>query len=435
MGLASEMKNLSEELLASFKNRIKENEELVNDVQKTLDGFRKDHQEMAAVLNANAKTLRKNLATGEKDRLKSFSQLMNGIHQTIVSLQAEVVAIQASTANLITEFSVERKEMAADLNQFFAEGRADRMQDEHDRMLEFDALMKNINADIKSINDEVLAIFKNTNDMIANFEKEHQEMSAELRAELSQNLAERVEYTRTLLNGFQKRLSEISKENQKMAQKLRKDLANGETSRLNNYKGLMKDIHASIKGIQKEVKDIQKGSAGLISYYSQDRSQGQAEWSKMQDAIAQLRKTGVVKEPKEAVKAEKKKVTVSEPVIKAVVEAPAKVVVEAPVKVIVEAPVKAVVEAPAKVVAEAPVVKAVVETPAAPKPREEPKPIIPMTLDNKVLEYINKHPKGVKISEMEDPLGETRMKLGFIAKALLDEGKVQKVENVYFPLK
>ena len=109
--------------------------------------------------------------------------------------------------------------------------------------------------------------------------------------------------------------------------------------------------------------------------------------------------------------------------------------VEAPAKVIVEAPVKAVVEAPAKVVAEAPVVKAVVETPAAPKPREEPKSIIPMTLDNKVLEYINKHPKGVKISEMEDPLGETRMKLGFIAKALLDEGKVQKVENVYFPLK
>ena len=424
MGLATEMKNLSEELLASFKNRIKENEELVNDVQKTLDGFRKDHQEMAAVLNANAKTLRKNLATGEKDRLKSFSQLMNGIHQTIVSLQAEVVAIQASTANLITEFSVERKEMAADLEQFFAEGRADRAEDEKIRMAEFDALMKNINADIKSINDEVLAIFKNTNDMIANFEKEHQEMSAELRTELSQNLAERVEYTRTLLNGFQKRLAEISKENQKMAQKLRKDLANGETSRLNTYKGLMKDIHASIKGIQKEVKDIQKGSAGLISYYSQDRSQGQAEWSKMQDAIAQLRKTGVVKEPKEVVKAEKKKVTVSEPVV------------AAPVKVVVEAPVKAaVVEAPAKVIAEVPVIKEVVETPVAAKPKEEPKPIIPMTLDKKVLEYINKHPKGVKISEMEDPLGETRMKLGFIAKALLDEGKVQKVENVYFPLK
>ena len=34
MGLSSDMKNLSEEMLASFKNRIKENEELVNDVKK-----------------------------------------------------------------------------------------------------------------------------------------------------------------------------------------------------------------------------------------------------------------------------------------------------------------------------------------------------------------------------------------------------------------
>jgi len=52
-----------------------------------------------------------------------------------------------------------------------------------------------------------------------------------------------------------------------------------------------------------------------------------------------------------------------------------------------------------------------------------------------VLDFIAKHPKGVKVSEMEEALGETRMKLGYIAKVLLDEGKVQKIENIYFPLK
>jgi len=36
---------------------------------------------------------------------------------------------------------------------------------------------------------------------------------------------------------------------------------------------------------------------------------------------------------------------------------------------------------------------------------------------------------------MEKPLGETRMKLGYIAKNLLDAGKIQKVDNIYFPLK
>jgi hypothetical protein len=401
MGLASEMKNLSEDILASFKQRIKENEELVHDVQNTLDGFRKDHQEMTDILNANAAALRKGLARGEKERLNTFKALMTSIHGTIASIRKEVVAIQASTLNMINEFATDRAQMAVELNKSFAQGRAERMHNEKNRMKEFDALMKNINDDIKSINDEVAAIFKNTNDMLDRFEKEHQDMSDELRAELSKNLAERVEYTRTMLHGFQKRLSEISKENQKMAQNLRKDLANGETERLSNYNGIMKDIHVAIKGIQKEVKNIQKATAGMLGDFAQDREGAAAAWNKMQDAIAQLRETGIVT-PKEIVKKAEKKEVKKETPVEAVKEIPA--------------PVEAAKEISVKV-----------------EPRLEPKPIVVLSLEDKVLAYINKHPKGVKISEMEEPLAETRMKLGFIAKALLDEGKVLKVENIYYP--
>ena len=403
MGLASEMKNLSEELLASFKNRIKENEELVNDVQHTLDGFRKDHQEMAAVLNANAKTLRKDLNQGEKERMNTYKNLMADIHVTISTIQKEVVDIQTSTFNLLTEFNADHSQMAKEQNESFAQDRAERMQEEHERMLEFNALMKNINDDIQSINNDVTNILNDTNEMLANFDKEHQEMSAELRAELSNNLAERVKYTNDLLNGFQKRLSEISQENQTMAKNLRKDLNKGETSRLNTYKGLMNAIHSSIKGIQKQVKDIQKASAGLIGYYSKERTEGQAEWSKMQATIAEFRETGAIKETKEPVgKPEKKKEPVTEVELKPVEEVKVEEVKEIPVEV---------------------------------KIQEVPKQVVPMTLDEKVLDYINKHPNGSKISEMEQPLGETRMKLGFVAKALLEEGKVQKMDNVYFPLK
>ena len=386
MGLGSEMKNLTEELLASFKQRIKENEELVNDVQNTLDGFRRDQQEMANVIRANAAALRKGLALGEKNRLHTYKDLMSGIHATIASIQKEVVAIQTSTFNMINEFSTERAEMADDLNKFFAAGRADRAQNEKTRMEDFDTLMTNINNDIKNINDEVMSIFKNTNDMLDRFEKEHQDMSAELRADLSKNLAERVEYTRTLLNGFQKRLAEISKENQKMAQKLRKDLNKGELERMSEYNGLMKAIHVAIKGIQKEVKGVQKYTAGMLDDLLNNRVQAEAEWNKMLDAMAQIRKTGVVAPVKQAAKKVEKK------------EVKAEIVVEA-------------------------------------KPKAEPVPVVPMTLEQKVLDYINNHTKGVKISEMEEPLGETRMKLGFTAKALLDEGKVQKIDNIYFPLK
>ena len=402
MGLASDMKNLTEELLASFRQRIRENEELVNDVQITLDGFRKDHQEMAAALNANAAALRKGLARGEKERLGNFKGLMTGIHGTIASIQKEVVAIQTSTFNMINEFTVERSQMAEELGKSFAEERAGRAQNEKTRMKEFDALMTNINADIKSINDEVSAIFLNTNDMLDRFEKEHQDMSAELRAELAKNLGERVEYTRTLLSGFQKRLSEIGRENQKMAQKLRKDLAKGENERISDFNAIMKGIHVSIKDIRKEVRDVQKSTGAMLDDLLQNRVEASAEWNKMKSAMDHIRKTGVVPAPKQAPKKAEKQ--------EAKKEAPA-----APAKA---APAEAVSAVPAQEVLEFATFK------------EEP-----LKLEDKVLDFINKHPKGVKISEMEAPLGETRMKLGFTAKGLLDEGKVQKIDNIYFPLK
>ena len=394
MGLATKMKDMSENILSSFKQRIKENEELVNDVQKTLDQFQKDHQEMTAVLTTNAISLRNGLANSEKERIEIYNELMSGIHADIASIQAEVIDIQNSTVNLLNEFGVDRTQMVAELNKFFAENRADRMVDEKNRMEEFDALMKDIDDDIKTINDEVLRIFKDTNITVENFEKEHADMSVQLRAELTKNLVERVEFTRALLTDFQKRLSEMSKENQKMAQRLQKDLAKGETVRLNDYNALMKGIHSAIKDIQKEVKMIQKASVGLITDYAQDRSQGIANWNHMQDEITQLRKeTGVESAMDEIeISGNKKEVT-----IETQAEAASETLVEI-------------------------------------QPEVEPKPEAPMKLDDKVLNYINSHKNGVRVSEMEEPLCETRMKLGFTAKALLEEGKVQKIENIYYPL-
>ncbi len=401
MGLGSEMKNLSEELLASFKQRIKENEELVNEVQNTLDHFRKDHMEMAAVLNANAAALRKGLARGERDRLNTYKDLMSGIHHTISSIQKEVVGIQTSTVSMVNEFTADRAQMARELNKFFSKGRAERKQNEKTRLKEFDALMGDINDDIKNINAEVATIFKNTNDMLERFEKEHSDMSDELRAELGKNLAERVEYTRTLLNGFQKRLSEISKENQKMAQQLRKDLDSGETERLSDYNGIMKGIHAAIKGIRGEVKIIKHSTSAMLDDLLQNRVQAAAEWSKMQNVMAQIRKTGVEPTPKEVIKKTEKKAVKKEAEVKAEKKIQPEIIRE---------------------------------TPAKAEPVIAPAPAEPITLEEKVLHYINKHPKGVKISEMEVPLGQSRMRIGFIAKALLDQGKVQKLDNIYYPI-
>jgi hypothetical protein len=56
-------------------------------------------------------------------------------------------------------------------------------------------------------------------------------------------------------------------------------------------------------------------------------------------------------------------------------------------------------------------------------------------LEEKILDFINKHPEGVKVSQMEKPLGENRMKLGLVAKSLLELKKILKVDNIYFPVK
>jgi hypothetical protein len=40
----------------------------------------------------------------------------------------------------------------------------------------------------------------------------------------------------------------------------------------------------------------------------------------------------------------------------------------------------------------------------------------------------------VKVSDIEEPLGVSRMVLGQVAKRLLEKNRVKKEGNVYFPL-
>ena len=57
-----------------------------------------------------------------------------------------------------------------------------------------------------------------------------------------------------------------------------------------------------------------------------------------------------------------------------------------------------------------------------------------LTLEERILNYINIHEEGTRVFDMEVPLGDTRMKIGFVSRKLLDEGLVIKVENKYFPI-
>ncbi|OJV40627.1 MAG: hypothetical protein BGO29_05280 [Bacteroidales bacterium 36-12] len=57
-----------------------------------------------------------------------------------------------------------------------------------------------------------------------------------------------------------------------------------------------------------------------------------------------------------------------------------------------------------------------------------------MNLKLRVLDFISRHVEGVRISDMEKPLNEKRMNLGYVTKSLLEEGKIHKINDFYYPV-
>lgn len=97
--------------------------------------------------------------------------------------------------------------------------------------------------------------------MLERYATEHQDMSNELREELSKNRNERFEYTHELLKSIQERMAEISNDNANAARKLRKDLNHSEAERLKEYNDLFNRI-------SKEVTDLRNATSSLMDNYS-----------------------------------------------------------------------------------------------------------------------------------------------------------------------
>lgn len=383
------MKSLSQGILNSFKNRLRDNEELVVEVEKTLEGFRKNHQGVVSTLNDNAVVLRKALATSEKNRMNSYNSLIGDIHGTISNTQQEVSAIKGSVINLIGEYTSKRSNMAVKLHQTFLADRVKRKSINKTRHIEFDKFMNHTNSEIMNIYDKVTAIFKNTNEMLATFDREHQKMSGELKSELNKNLTEREGYTRELLSGFQERLAQISKENKEMSLDIRRDLTNGEKARIKEYNDIIGDIQGDIKRIKNEVLQFRNAAADMLNNFAKERKDAAAEWNNMESAIAEIKRTAVEEQSNTSEQAAINLVDPDENLHNAL----------------------EVDQEKEKVTSE-----------------------VEISLDEKVLDFINSCPQGVKISELEKSLGETRIKLGLAAKGLWESGKVEKIEKSYFPL-
>lgn len=54
-------------------------------------------------------------------------------------------------------------------------------------------------------------------------------------------------------------------------------------------------------------------------------------------------------------------------------------------------------------------------------------------MEEMVIRYLKSHLDGVRMTEMEESLQQSRLRLGYVACKLLQEGKIKKVENRYYP--
>lgn len=232
----------------------------------------------------------------------------------------------------------------------------------------------------ETLSNFVNDLTRNVGNMLKGFRKNHKQMSneqAKSLADFVENLANDVG---SMLNGFQKDRGKMSKELKNKLAKEAKEIETYVKKRLKEFNEAHTEMSDALKmSLAKYVSDIASGVKKLLGEYSSDMKKAANAWQGMSKTLARARKGGAAV-PK----------------------------VEAKVKV---RPVKEAVE------------------------EVEEEEVSPETeLEEKVLKFIEKHPKGVKVGDMEEHLGVARTRLGVIAKRLLDEGRVRKEENLYFPL-
>jgi len=291
--------------------------------------------------------------------------------------------------------------------------------------------MKNLGEDIAGSYDmrvkAIGVLVKDTHKMLKGFQREHKEMAGNLRGELAKGEEDRLKAFKSMMADIQKgvkeietyvenKLKEFSDAHKEMADKLRSDLKKGETGRLKDFKSMM-------TGIKKALKEIETYVANKLEEFSDAHADMSEELKKalakyVDDMVKATKKLmgDIQKRQKErnaevadlldAFKTERENMAGNWQSIVATMAKKRGIMPE--------------VEAEVKV---RPVKEAI---------KEEVSP--EMKLERKVLKFIEKHPKGVKVGDMEEPLGIARTRLGVIAKRLLEEGKVRKEGNMYFPL-
>lgn len=113
MGLGQEMKNLTQDIITSYDDRVGRiaaiKEETAGIREKAVEmikSFQKAHEDMS-------RKLRKSLANSESQRLKDFKAMFKTHHAMIKTIQARDKERRKQVNSVLDGFHKERKEMAS----------------------------------------------------------------------------------------------------------------------------------------------------------------------------------------------------------------------------------------------------------------------------------------------------------------------------------
>ncbi len=221
--------------------------------------------------------------------------------------------------------------------------------------------------------------------LLQTFAAERQNMSDE-QAKMLQ------EFHGTLSGSVKELLQAFTAERQGMKKAQDESLASMMKSLEDSAQDFKRDVQRMMSGVRQEHQENAKKVRGQLDHLVEELRQGS-------EALRNVQGGDSRKEVSRTAKAQKRKV---EPET---------------------APVVAEQEAASVIEAES-LVQAVEEKTGA----------VAEDLEGQVLEYISSRPEGVRVGDMEEPLGANRMRLGVIAKKLYESNKVRKEENLYLPL-
>jgi len=387
--LSNAMQRLVGDIGSSAESRHVNISEMLSNSRNLLERFRLERQDMASTLDEKLSSDN----TANKEATQQFinsvkADLQNMAKALDEKLSSDNTANKEATKQFMNSVKADFQNMAKALN--------DKLSSENHNLLERFRLERHDMA--STLNDKL------SSDNTANKEATKQYLNSVM-ADL-QNMAKSLDDKLSLDNTANKEatkqfINSVMADLQNMAKALDEKLSSDNTANKEATKQFINSVKADLQNMAKALDEKlsldntanKKAAQQFINELVSDRGAAQRIWRKSFWGVVEKQVQPIIE------------VAVEEPVQSVVVK-------------------ETVVESPAQFVAEVAVeeqVQPVIEEEAEPFPEKQ------------ILEVIAGHPGGIKLVDIGNELGvDWRSLIGNI-KPLVDSGKIDKIENLYYP--